>query len=65
MSWGPPTAAEAWLTKLEAWLRENQDPDIIYTVLVGHRAGYSAVVTNIDKQYVKDFIDKAMMEKSS
>lgn len=55
-------AGNAWLEKLEEWLRHNQHPDIIYAVAVAHRDGFASMVSNVSEEHAKDFLSKFLKE---
>lgn len=46
-------AGNAWLEKLELWLRDNQHPDIIYALVVAHRDGFISMVSNVEERWAK------------
>lgn len=52
----PNPAGEEWLQKLEAWLFQNQHPDIIYAVAVGHRDGYTSLLSNVGQEHALGFL---------
>lgn len=53
----PNPAGEAWVQKLEAWLAANQHVDIIYTIAVGHRDGYTTLLSNLQERAALSFLD--------
>jgi len=52
----PRPAGERWVEALEKWLALNQDQDIIYAVAVGHRDGYTTLLSNMSEKHAAAFL---------